>query len=133
MKNILKLTIITPEKEFYSGEVLDLVTENESGRLGFLPEHIAMVTVLKPSVTTFTESDGKKLRAFTSSGILSIKNNEVNIMCDASEWPEDIDINRAEEAKKRAEMRLKENTGINMNRTEIALRRALMRIKARNI
>lgn len=133
MKNILKLTIITPEKEFYSGEVLDLVTENESGRLGFLPEHVAMVTVLKPSVTTFTEKDGKKLKAFTSSGILSIKNNEISIMCDASEWPEDIDINRAEEAKKRAEMRLKENTGVNMNRTEIALKRALMRIKARNI
>ena len=40
MQNILKLTIITPEKQFYSGEVLDLVTENEYGRLGFLPEHI---------------------------------------------------------------------------------------------
>ena len=133
MKNILKLTIITPEKEFYSGEVLDLVTENETGRLGFLPEHIAMVTVLKPSVTTFTEKSGKKLNAFTSSGVLSIKDNEINIMCDASEWPEDIDINRAEEAKERAEMRLKEHTGANMNRTEIALMRALMRIKARNL
>ena len=133
MQNILKLTIITPEKKFYTGEVLDLVTENEYGRIGFLPEHIAMVTVLKPSVTTFTEKDGKKLKAFTSSGILSIKNNEVNLMCDASEWPEDIDMKRAEEAKERAEMRLRENTGVNMNRTEIALKRALMRIKARNL
>ena len=132
MKNILKLTIITPEKEFYSGEVLDLVTENELGKIGFLPEHIAMVTVLKPSVTTFTEPDGKKRKAFTSSGVLSINNDEVNIMCDACEWPEEIDINRAEEAKKRAEMRLKE-PGINMDRTEVALKRALMRIKARNI
>ena len=133
MKNILKLTIITPEKQFYVGEVLDLITENEYGRLGFLPEHIAMVTVLKPSVTTFTEKDGKKLKAFTSSGILSINNDEINLMCDASEWPEDIDINRAQEAKKRAEMRLKEHTGVNMNRTEVSLMRALMRIKARNI
>ena len=133
MKNILKLTIITPEKQFYSGEVLDLVTENEYGRVGFLPEHIAMVTVLKPSVTTFTEKDGKKIKAFTSSGILSIKDNEINLMCDASEWPEDIDMKRAEEAKERAEMRLKEHTGENMNRTEIALMRALMRIKARNL
>ena len=133
MQNILKLTIITPEKEFYSGEVLDLVAENEYGKIGFLPEHIAMVTVLEPSVTTFTEKDGKKLKAFTSSGILSIKNNEVNLMCDASEWPEDIDMKRAEEAKERAEMRLKERNGVNMNRTEVALKRALMRIKARNI
>jgi len=133
MEHILKLTIITPEKEFYSGEVLDLVTENENGKIGFLPEHIAMVTVLKPSVTTFTQKDGKKLKAFTSSGILSIKNDEINLMCDASEWPEDIDIKRAEEAGKRAQMRLKENTGVNMNRTEIALMRSLMRIRARKI
>ena len=133
MQNILKLTIITPEKKFYSGEVLDLVTENEQGRIGFLPEHIAMVTVLKPSITTFTEKDGKKLSAFTSSGMLSIKDNEINLMCDASEWPEDIDMKRAEEARERAEMRLKEHTGINMNRTEIALMRALMRIKARKL
>ena len=133
MQNILKLTIITPEKKFYSGEVLDLVTENEQGRIGFLPEHIAMVTVLKPSITTFTEKDGKKLSAFTSSGMLSIKDNEINLMCDASEWPEDIDMKRAEEARERASMRLKEHTGVNMNRTEVALMRALMRIKARKL
>ena len=133
MQNILKLTIITPEKKFYSGEVLDLVTENEYGRLGFLPDHIAMVTVIEPSITTFTEKDGKKLSAFTSSGMLSIKDNEISLMCDASEWPEDIDMKRAEEARERAEMRLKEHTGINMNRTEIALMRALMRIKARKL
>ena len=133
MEYILKLTIITPEKEFYSGEVLDLVTENENGKIGFLPEHIAMVTVLKPSVTTFTQKDGKKLKAFTSSGILSIKNDEINLMCDASEWPEDIDLKRAEDAGKRAQMRLKENSGVSMNRTEVALMRAIMRIKARKI
>ena len=133
MQNILKLTIITPEKEFYSGEVLDLVTENEYGRIGFLPEHIAMVTVLEPSVTTFTEKDGKKRKAFTSSGLLSIKDDEINLMCDASEWPEDIDIKRAEEAKKRAELKLKNKTGVNMSRTEVSLMRALMRIKARSI
>ena len=133
MKNILKLTIITPEKEFYSGEVLDLVTENEYGRIGFLPEHIAMVTVLEPSVTTFTEKNGTKRKAFTSTGILSIKDDEINLMCDASEWPEDIDINRAEEAKKRAELKLKTKTGVNMSRTEVSLMRSLMRIKARKI
>ena len=130
MASILKLTIITPEKQFYTGEVSNLITENECGKIEFLPEHVSMVTVLKPSVTTFTEKDGNKLSAFTSSGILSIKKDEISLMCDASEWPDDIDINRAEEAKERAEMRLKEHTGVNMNRTEVALMRALMRIKA---
>jgi len=134
MENILKLTIITPEKDLYIGEILELVTENDYGRLGFLPDHIPMVTVLKPSITTFTQKDGNKLKAFTSSGVLNIKNNEIKIMCDASEWPEDIDIRRAEESKKRAESRLKDiNEEVNINRAQIALMRAMMRIKARNI
>ena len=130
MDNILKLTIITPEKEFYAGEILELVTENDFGRLGFLPEHIAMVTVLKPSTTTFTQKDGKKLKAFTSSGILSIKNNEIRLMCDAAEWPEDIDVKRAEAAKQRAEQRLNENSSeVSVDRAQVALMRALMRLK----
>lgn len=130
MDNILKLTIITPEKHFYAGDVLELVTENDYGRIGFLPEHMPMVTVLKPSVTTFTQKDGKKFKAFTSSGILSIKNNEVRMMCDASEWPEDIDTQRAEEARKRAEERLDEKSSeTNIDRAQIALMRALMRLR----
>ena len=134
MDNILKLTMITPEKEFYAGDIIEIVTENEAGRIGFLPNHIAMVTVLKPSVTTFTQKDGKKLKAFTSSGVLSIKDNDIKLMCDACEWPEEIDLQRAEEAQKRAEMRLKEsNNEININRAEVTLMRATMRIKAKNM
>ena len=72
MENHIKLTILTPEKEFYSGEILSLNTESDEGRFGILANHVPMVSPLKPTVTTFTELNGKELKAFTSTGILRV-------------------------------------------------------------
>ena len=58
MANHIKLTILTPEKEFYSGEILSLNTEGEEGRFGILANHVPMVSTLKPTVTTFTDLNG---------------------------------------------------------------------------
>jgi len=131
MAGNLKLNIITPEKEFYSGEVVELITENDFGRIGFLANHMPMITTLKPAITTFKDASGKILKAFTSTGVLKVMNNEVKILCEACEWPEDIDIVRAEEAKKRAEERLSKKGSVDTNRAEIALQRALLRLKVR--
>ena len=133
MENILKLTIITPEKAFYTGDILDVNVENETGRIGILPEHVDMVTILIPSVTSFNEKGGKAIKVFTSSGIMSIKDDEVRIMCDAAEYPEQIDLRRAEEAKERAEKRLETGKSVDLKRAEVALMRAMMRIKTKNI
>jgi len=51
MANHIKLTILTPEKEFYSGEILSLNTEGEDGRFGILANHVPMISPLKPTVT----------------------------------------------------------------------------------
>ena len=132
MENILKFTIITPEKAFYTGDILDVNVENETGRIGILPEHVDMVTILIPSVTSFTDKSGKTIRVFTSSGIISIKDDEVRIMCDAAEYPEQIDLQRAEEAKERAEKRLETGKNVDLKRAEVALMRAMMRIKTKS-
>lgn len=129
MAGALKLTILTPEREFYTGEVVEITTESTQGGIGILPDHMPLVTTLRPSVTEITEKGGKKLKAFTSSGILEVKDNEVRILCDACEWPEEIDAKRAEEARKRAEERLNSKDNIDVKRAELALSRALARIK----
>ena len=82
----MKLTILTPEKEFYSGEILSLNTENDDGRFGILVNHVAMISKVKPTVTEFKELSGKKIKVFTESGILSVHNNLVEILCSACEW-----------------------------------------------
>lgn len=132
MENILKLTIITPEKTFYAGEIFQVTTESDTGKIGILPEHVDMVTVLVPSETTFTDKSGKNTKLFTSSGLLSVKGDEVRIMCDAAESPEEIDLKRAEEAKVRAEHRITSEKDVDMKRAEIALMRAMMRIKTKS-
>ena len=129
MKNHIKLTIITPDKEFYSGEILSVNTENEDGGFGILANHVSMISPLKPTVTTFTELNGKELKAFTSTGVLRVHHGQVEILCSACEWPEDIDVVRARQAKERAEERLIHTDTIDIKRAENALLRSIMRIK----
>lgn len=129
MADALKLTILTPEREFYTGEVTEIVTVSTQGAIGILPDHMPLVTTLKPCVTEITEKGGKKLKAFTSTGMLEVKDNDVKILCDACEWPEEVDLKRAEESKKRAEQRLVNKDGIDVKRAELALARAMAREK----
>ncbi|MBU3143132.1 F0F1 ATP synthase subunit epsilon [Clostridium sp. CF012] len=129
MANNIKLTIITPEKEFYSGEILSLNTEGEDGRFGILAEHVPMISPLKPTITTFIDLSGKEFKAFTSTGILRVYTGNVEMLCSACEWPEEIDALRTKEAKERAEERLLHKDGIDVKRAENALLRSLMRIK----
>lgn len=132
MDDILKVNILTPEKKIYAGEVKELTTENEIGRLEILPNHVAMVTSLVPTVTSFTTADNNKQKLFTSSGVLRITKNEINLLVETAEWPEEIDINRAEEAKRKAESLLKEKEGIDYRRAELKLKRAVARIRAKD-
>jgi len=129
MANSIKLTILTPEKEFYSGEILSLNTEGENGRFSILANHVPMVSPLKPTITTFTDLSGKQLKAFTSTGILRVYQENVQMLCSACEWPEDIDILRTKKAKERAEERLLHKDGVDLKRAENALLRSLMRMK----
>ncbi|MFL0247897.1 F0F1 ATP synthase subunit epsilon [Candidatus Clostridium stratigraminis] len=132
MADTIKLNIITPERKAYEGEVIDLTTENDIGRLEILPNHVPMVTSIVPTVTTFTTVDGKKLKLFTSTGVLKIEKNELNLLSEDVEWPQEIDVKRAEEAKKKAEQLLREKENIDYRRAELKLKRALARLRTKD-
>ena len=131
MANILKLSILTPEKELYSANIKELIAESVNGSIAILHNHIPLVTLLKPAVTRFKTEEGKELKAFTSNGVLKVKDNTIVLLCDACEWPEDIDLNRAKEAQARAEKRLNQKDGVDVDRANAALVRAVMRIKTK--
>ncbi|MBU3156792.1 F0F1 ATP synthase subunit epsilon [Clostridium estertheticum] len=131
MKNHIKLTMITPEKQFYSGDILSLNTQSDDGVFGILANHVPMIAQLKPTVTTFIQVDGKELKAFTSTGVLRVLKGEVEMLCSACEWPEDIDVERANEAKKRAEKRLDTDDEVSLKRAEGAVLRSIMRLKTK--
>ncbi|ENK1244086.1 F0F1 ATP synthase subunit epsilon [Clostridium sporogenes] len=133
MKDNLNLTIFTPEKNIKIGEVKEVMTEGLDGELAVLSNHVNMITYLKPTITKYIDLNGNKKNIFTSSGVLKVRDNDIYIICDASEKPEDIDIKRAEEAKKRAEERLLNKKEIDVKRAELALFRSIARIRTKEL
>lgn len=124
----LKLRIITPERVFYEGDI-DMVEFNTTeGEVGVLPGHIPMTVVIKPGILTITESEGTK-EAALHSGFAEILPEGVVILAEVVEWPSEIDAERAEAARQRAEERIRSHTPeTDMARAETALLRAIARI-----
>lgn len=131
MENKFHLTIITPDRELFIGEVVSLNCEGNEGHFGILPNHAPMIATLVPTVTTFQDVNGKQYTAFTSDGVFKVNNNKAILLCNSAEWPEEIDKERAESAKQRAEDRLSEKTkDLDALRAKLSLLRALSRLKA---
>jgi F-type H+-transporting ATPase subunit epsilon len=131
MEDVLRLSILTLDRTLYDGEIKEIKTTSTVGGLEILKKHTPLITTLKPSITVFTDINGKEYKLFLSSGALKIEGNVVKILCESGEWPDEIDIRRAEASKNRAEDRLKEDTGVDMKRAEIALTKALLRLKVK--
>ena len=72
--------------------------------------------------------DGEKLLA-TSGGFLEVKNNRISLVVESAEFAEQIDVERAKSAEKRAKERLAKKGEVDMLRAEMALTRALNRLK----
>lgn len=124
-----QLRIITPDRVFYEGEV-DMVEFNTTeGQIGVLPGHIPMTVIIKPGILNIYEASGEK-EAALHSGFVEILPERVTILAEIIEWPEEIDATRAEEARHRAEERLRSRTPeTDVVRAETALLRAMARIE----
>jgi F-type H+-transporting ATPase subunit epsilon len=122
------LEIISPERTFYKGQVHFLELTTSEGDVGIYKNHIPMTNVVVPGIVTIHEADGVK-EAALHSGFMVILQDSVKIMAEVAEWPDEIDENRANEAKIRAERRLKEGgSGIDYVRAEAALKRSIARL-----
>jgi F-type H+-transporting ATPase subunit epsilon len=122
------LEIISPERTFYKGQVHFLELTTSEGEVGIYKNHIPMTNVVVPGIVTIHEADGVK-EAALHSGFMVILQDSVRIMAEVAEWPDEIDENRANEAKIRAERRLKEGgSGIDYVRAEAALKRSIARL-----
>ena len=123
-----QLEIITPDRVFYKGEASMVEFTSVDGEMGVYKHHIPLTTVLAPGIVTVTEQGGKK-EAAVHAGFVQILGEKVTFLAEIAEWPDEIDKNRAEEAKMRAERRLKvKEAGLDVKRAEIALKKALIRI-----
>ena len=126
-----KLTIIAPDRVFFQEDVDFLELTTSEGDIGIYKNHIPLTAVVMPGVVKIHQ-DGNVRKAALHSGFITIFQDEVKIMAEIVEWPEEIDINRANEAKIRAERKLKEGgSGSQLRRAEIALKKSIVRIEAK--
>jgi F-type H+-transporting ATPase subunit epsilon len=126
---LFRLKIITPDRLFYEGDVTMVEFKTSEGEIGVYKDHIPLTTILAPGVVRITEPGEVKLAALYS-GFVEILKDKVTVLAEIAEWPDEIDVNRAMEAKVRAERRLSSSeSDIDEIRSEMALRRALTRIE----
>ncbi len=125
----LKLEIITPEKVALSEESTSIIIPAIDGTLGIWPNHAPLLAGLKPGSIKYKTSEGLKI-IVVAGGFVEVSNNVVSIIAPAAELSGDIDLERAQAAKKRALDRLAKRDGIDIARAEAALARANARIAA---
>ena len=126
--NAFKLKVISPDRIFYEGEAIMLELNTIDGEVGIYKNHVPMTYIIAPGVMTITESEDSKKEAALHSGFIQILQEEITILAEIVEWPDEIDENRAKEAQLRAERRLAtKDPNINVQRAEMALHRALTR------
>lgn len=129
MAEKFKLTIVTPDREFFNEDV-DMVEFNTTeGEIGIYKGHIPLTVIVKPGILTITQGDNVK-NAALHAGFVQILPEEVTILAEIIEWPGEIDEERAKAARERAESRLSGGGDIDVVRAEAALMRAIARINA---
>lgn len=122
------LQIISPTRVFYDDQVDMVEMKTSEGEIGVLAGHIPLTVILEPGILRIKKDDSSR-EAALHDGFVQIQKDKVTILAESCEWPEEIDLHRAEEAKLRAERRLKSGEkAVDMLRAEVALKKALIRI-----
>jgi len=125
----IKIDVVTAERLVYSDDVDIVVAPGIEGELGILPHHASLMTILKAGELRIRKGTDELSLAVTG-GFLEVQPEQITVLADAAERADEIDISRAEAARKRAEERLTHRTSeVDISRAEAALRRSLTRLK----
>lgn len=125
----LRFEIVSGERVVYEVDDVDMVVApGVEGTLGILPRHSPLVTALQPGELRVKKGNDEVAMVCTG-GFMEVSGNRVLVLADAAERVDEIDLARAEEARRRAQERLANRTNdLDLARAEAALRRALIRI-----
>ena len=125
----LRLDIVTPDKVVLNAEVDYVGACGVDGQFGLLPQHAPMLTALKVGDLYYRQGNETRW-VFVSGGFAQISDNKVTILAESAELASDIDVERAQEAKVRAEKYLEHPTpDVDLARAELALQRAVARLR----
>lgn len=129
----LSLEVITPSKKAFTGEVKSVTLPGTLGSFQVLYNHAPLLSSLEVGEIKIVDAAGNETHYAVGGGTVEVQDNKVLVLAESFEKPSDIDARRAEEAKKRAQARLKNrDEDLDDARAEIALKRAINRIKIRS-
>ncbi|OUM98153.1 MAG: ATP synthase F1 subunit epsilon [Firmicutes bacterium ZCTH02-B6] len=128
---MLELEVVTPYRQVLHTQVESVIVPATDGYLGIMSNHAPLVCGLAIGVLHYGPAHGAKQRLALSGGFLEVTDNKVTVLADTAELAEEIDVLRAQEAKRRAEHRLRTRAAnIDYVRAELALKRAMARLQA---
>ena len=132
MPKLFNLKILTPEREFFDGDVEAVTATAPDGKLTVLADHAPLIMPLNVG-TISIKRDGAWEDSVNSEGFMEVHHSGVLIFVQACELPSEIDMRRAEEARRRAEEHLRQKQSMNeYNQSRIALARAMARLRITN-
>lgn len=124
----MQLNIITPTKSVLSEDVDQLTLPTETGEITILPNHVPLLTKVKPGELTIKKNNKQTFFAITG-GFLEMKQNQITILADYAIRADDIEIAKAKEAQERAEKAMKEKvSGRDFAQAEAQLTRAMLEL-----
>jgi len=129
----LSVQVVTAEREVLAEDDVDMVVAPGSeGEMGILPRHAALLTTLRPGVLRLTKGGDEQVLA-VGGGFLQVANNRVLVLADVAERHDEIDEQRAEEARQRALRDIEEAArGGSVAQAEsarVSLRRSMARLQ----
>jgi F-type H+-transporting ATPase subunit epsilon len=129
----IELVIVTPERQLLREAIAEVTLPGAGGCLGILPGHAPLITELGIGELTYRKKNASEpAHLAIISGFAEVLGDRVTVLAETAERPEEIDVARAEEAKKRADQRLASaasDPNVDWGRAAIALQRSLIRIQ----
>src|SRR5208337_47484 len=126
----IELSVVTPERQLLQENVVEVIIPGLDGELGILPGHAPLITELGIGELKYrTATSSQPISLAVIRGFAEVLPDRVTLLAETAERAEEIDLNRAEAAKARAEKRLASNdTNIDWDRASVALARSVIRI-----
>lgn len=127
-QSTLSLSIVSPEKSVLEAEVGSVQIPGAEGMFGVLPRHAQLVSLTASGLLSAVAADGEIIQMLIHDGFAEVSSDTVVILSRSAEKISDVDVERAQQAAKRAQERLSsKDSAIDASRAGAALRRALLR------
>ncbi|MBO4783373.1 MAG: ATP synthase F1 subunit epsilon [Lachnospiraceae bacterium] len=131
--NSFTLHILAAERNFYEGECESLVVPITDGSYGIMANHKNMVAAIVPGIMEYSIPEGERVVVCVSQGILIVADNDVKVLVDTVETPEEIDENRAKAAAEQAKEAMLQKKSIQEYKSaQMRIAREMNRLKLKN-